>query len=355
MIPVGGEAVVYDPVAGEVHVLNATARVVWDACAAGFREPELVDLLMSATGAEASEVAAGVTACLEQFRVAGLIGADTWRPLERPHQHLNGGQFASATHAVLADGVVFRSDDRALCEAVDRLLGPLAASVPVTVEFDLAAAADGHVTMVGAGLDLQWASVEGMLEALPTTLNQVASVSRFVLALHAGAVVAPGGTVVLLPATSGSGKSTLTAALVQAGWGYLSDEAAGVRPGSLEVVSYAKPLVLDAASCQAIGLPLRASANVAVGEVRPGAVPSVSGAAVGLVVLPTYVAGAAVESTRLAPIDAFPAIAEHALNLRHVGHGGLEALAGMSTNVPVYRLVHGGGTAVVQALEALAG
>ena len=353
MVPMDDEAVVYDPVAGEVHVLNATARVVWDGCAAGLDEHELVQVLCAATGAEGDEVAVGVATCLEQFRAAGLVGADEWRLIDRPHQQLNGGQFASATYAVLADGVVFRSDDRTLCEAVDRLLGPLAAPVLVTVEFDLTTTADGHVTMVGAGLYLQWGSVEGMLEALPTSLNQVASVSSTVLALHAGAVVAPGGTVMVLPATSGSGKSTLTAALVQAGWSYLSDEAAGVRPGSLEVLPYAKPLVLDAASCLALGLPVRPSANVAVDEVRPDAVPRVSGAAVGIVVLPTYVAGAEVELTRLVPIDAFTAIAEHALNLRYVGHGGLEALAGMSRHLPVYRLIHGGGPAVVQALAQL--
>ena len=48
-----------------------------------------------------------------------------------------------------------------------------------------------------------------------------------------------------MPATSGSGKTTLTAALVQAGWSYGTDEAVGVREGSLEVATYPKPLVLD--------------------------------------------------------------------------------------------------------------
>ena len=44
---------------------------------------------------------------------------------------------------------------------------------------------------------------------------------------------------------SGSGKTTLTAALVRAGWAYGTDEAVGVRAGSLAAVTYPKPLVLD--------------------------------------------------------------------------------------------------------------
>jgi hypothetical protein len=51
-----------------------------------------------------------------------------------------------------------------------------------------------------------------------------------------------------LPGSSGSGKSTLTAALVQRGCGYLSDEAAVIDPGWLEIEAYPKPLSLRTSS-----------------------------------------------------------------------------------------------------------
>ena len=79
----------------------------------------------------------------------------------------------------------------------------------------------------------------------------------------------PAGEVVLLPATSGYGKTTLTAALLQAGWAYGTDEAVGVREGSLESVTYAKPLVLDATSREVLGLAASASPNVRPSDLRP--------------------------------------------------------------------------------------
>jgi hypothetical protein len=71
------------------------------------------------------------------------------------------------------------------------------------------------------------------------------------------------------------------------------------------------------------------------------------------VVLPRFVAGAAVTVTDLDPDAAFMAVAEHALNLRHVGGDGLVALAEVARGVPCHGLVHGGGPEVVEALRAL--
>ena len=50
------------------------------------------------------------------------------------------------------------------------------------------------------------------------------------LVIHSGAAVSPRGGAVLLPGPSGSGKTGLVAGLVRAGFGYLSDEAAGIDP-----------------------------------------------------------------------------------------------------------------------------
>ncbi|HET6210294.1 MAG TPA: hypothetical protein VFD94_07920, partial [Jatrophihabitans sp.] len=63
------------------------------------------------------------------------------------------------------------------------------------------------------------------------------------LCLHAGVVTYPGAAVVI-PGSSGLGKSTLTAALVQAGFGYLSDEVLAVpRTGGLPA-RFARPIAV---------------------------------------------------------------------------------------------------------------
>jgi len=61
-------------------------------------------------------------------------------------------------------------------------------------------------------------------------------------AVFHSAVLDDRGRGLLLPAASGSGKTTLTAALVRAGFGYLSDEAALVDPATRRVHAYPKPL-----------------------------------------------------------------------------------------------------------------
>jgi hypothetical protein len=73
------------------------------------------------------------------------------------------------------------------------------------------------------------------------------------LCLHAGVVSCPGGTVVV-PGSSGLGKSTLTAALVRAGFGYLSDEVLAVpRSGGLPA-RFARPIAVGPESWTVLGL-----------------------------------------------------------------------------------------------------
>ncbi len=61
-------------------------------------------------------------------------------------------------------------------------------------------------------------------------------------AVFHSAALSWGGQGLLLPAASGSGKTTLTAALIQAGFGYLSDEAALVDPRTGRIDAYPKSL-----------------------------------------------------------------------------------------------------------------
>ena len=156
--------------------------------------------------------------------------------------------------------------------------------------------------------------------ALMTDINTCAIASRpRHLNVHAGAVSVR-GTGVLLAADSGAGKSTLTGALVSAGCGYLTDEAASIDLDTLTVEPYAKPLSLSAHSMEVLGRELSEHGPVDLvpsSWLRAG---SCSAAvAPGVLVLPRFEEGAA---TALTPISRGEALVELANNsFNFVDHG----------------------------------
>jgi hypothetical protein len=122
------------------------------------------------------------------------------------------------------------------------------------------------------------------------------------VAFHAGAV-SRNDVALMLPASSGAGKSTLTAALVEAGFDYGSDELAVVDPATMRLLPYPKPISLDPGSWSLfpavdpdpsgrLGLSFR-QWQVRPAALRPGAALA-AGTVVHLVV-PRYVAGGPLE------------------------------------------------------------
>ena len=340
----------YDLVTETVHVLNPSAGLVWEACDGVIDLAQVVSPVVEATGAAWDQVATDVEACVDQLADAGLVARTVDAPEPPPIERTAvDGARTGAVHAVLDDGVCFRGDDGGLLAAIDGLLGDDDGR-PVTIELGVREDG-GAVRLRGWGPERAYGSREAFLDALPTTLNQIAAASSHCIALHAGCVRAATGEVLLLPAVSGSGKTTLTAALIQAGWDYATDEAVGVRAGSLTAVAYPKPLVLDPSSRAVLGLGPVASPNASPADLRDDV--SVLRGDVGpvtRVVLPRYEAGASTVLEMLDPRAAIVGILEHALNLGRVGQPGLDALCQLALTVPVQRLVHGSVESAVGAL-----
>ena len=103
--------------------------------------------------------------------------------------------------------------------------------------------------MLGGGGDT-WANAFG---AMMATLNRQVIKEYGGFALHAG-VVSIGGRAIAFPADSGGGKSTLTAACLQAGFDYVSDESLCIDVDSGSVEAYPKPLELSPWSRQQLGI-----------------------------------------------------------------------------------------------------
>jgi PqqD family protein of HPr-rel-A system len=69
-----GEVVVYDPLTGTVHFLNATAAAVWAACDGASTVDEIVDRVGATFVIEdTDDVVRGVRGILVRFETLGLL------------------------------------------------------------------------------------------------------------------------------------------------------------------------------------------------------------------------------------------------------------------------------------------
>jgi hypothetical protein len=183
------------------------------------------------------------------------------------------------------------------------------------------------------------------------------------LLVHAGAVASPAGAVVM-PGRMGAGKSTLTAALVQSGLAYLSDELAVIDPDTRRVEPYPRAIALDASARRLLGLDDRELAGKAGGVSKWHLDPVLLGgrlatgpADVALVVAPARAEHTAVELEPLDPAEAVVLLGEQSFNLRDLPEQGLTALAAICEAAPCYRLrsnhVTAGRDAVLELMESL--
>lgn len=183
------------------------------------------------------------------------------------------------------------------------------------------------------------------------------------LLVHAGAVVAPSGEAVLLPASSGSGKTTLTAGLVRSGFGYLTDEASAIDPVTRDVHGYPKALtmkdvaVVDRLGCGAVrpewSVFMAEGRHVHPHELRPDS--TVTSAPVSVVVAPRYEPGATTTVTPLTQAETASVLLGQALNVRRYGRRGLMLVADVARKVRGYRLVSGDLDGAVAEVRNLAG
>jgi hypothetical protein len=228
----GQDAVLYSTASGELFVLNDTAAVVFRALARGTAIADVCRGIAATTRTDVQQVERDVRQLVE-----------SWRQMaSRPQT----AEFADSPGVRAPGPVPFRAGgyrDRyrlagfsfELCSAdhddhraANSVLGHLRDSSPGDADTVLQLVRDGGRWLLlqdGAAIDEcdTAAAVGPMIHA--STLMLAYTTAQCFAAVHAGAVLRD-GRCVLLPAGSGNGKSTLTAALVAAGYGYLSDDFA---------------------------------------------------------------------------------------------------------------------------------
>ena len=181
------------------------------------------------------------------------------------------------------------SDDADIGSYLDRVLGGLVSDRPAEHRYDIAdrgpdSTTTYRYTLYLDGDELDACSfLEPVARRLISNMNMEAtqSVIDTHMVLHAAGCTY-GHTTIALPAPTESGKTTTVAGLVQAGLGYLTDEALAVDFDTLVARAYPKPLSVDPGSWLVLaGLKPVDSADHAFSErqwqvppdrVRPGAV-----------------------------------------------------------------------------------
>ena len=165
------------------------------------------------------------------------------------------------------------------------------------------------------------------------------------LGIHAGGV-ARDGVAVGLPAAMESGKSTLTAALVRAGFSYLTDEAVFLDWGTRKVIPFPKPISLDPGSWPLFpelepDAPLPGGYkdqqwHIPPDAVRPGAVGGPCG--VRHVVFPRYASNATTRLTPLGRAEATIELARNTFRFNERPRRSLDTLAAAVPETECYRL-----------------
>jgi hypothetical protein len=161
---------------------------------------------------------------------------------------------AQRSYSPLNVPIAVALDDAAI-GPLDRVLGKLGTTRPgCAPSFELTRGANGDCLVLrGEQVVARGASWSAAVDALVTVVNGEAIGAFEGFAVHAG-VVAAGAGAIAFPGVSGAGKSTLTAACLQVGAGYVSDEALCVDFHSGLVLPYPKPIRLSASSQHLLGL-----------------------------------------------------------------------------------------------------
>lgn len=348
-VDLGGAVALYDPLTGQVHVLNPVAAILWRACDGATPADDVVSQLAEASGIDRDELGAQVSSYLADLRDKGLL--DRVTPPEEvrnpasilatPEAAQAPGEHASLTYGVLGLPIGFRSDDPDVIDALDDRFEDLAVDVPPSVLYGVGVAPDGAWSVRGGdGTDLAGTGEAELLAAVGELLDRLIGWTPAVLALHGGAVRDRSGRVVVLAGQPDAGIPAVVASLVEAGWDYLGDRAVGVLGDGHTAVAFPTP----PADGRSVG-DIRADATAIGGRGEAGPIVAV--------VVPRDGPGAEVSIVRHEELDALGALVPCTRNLSATRGAGLATLVGLADRVGCVELVHGGGEATVAAIEEL--
>ncbi len=329
---------------GTLHVLNASAGAVWVAIN-GKRLPHQIILHIASTLSDVpSLLSHDVMSTIESLAALDLI---TTTPSQQPLRNKNedGNPTAAACKAshlvgpylVSGTTVSIGTDDPEFHRQTESMLTDLpgATSARSHVHVDGPDRTGTYAVYLDTQRIGQAGTRDHALVLLITALNQAATKdTQDCLLLHAGAVERE-GECIIVAGESGRGKSTLTAALVQDGWNYLTDEVVAIDAHD-NLLTYPKPICLSDQSRKLVGLP-----NEDVPGKPPTSAHVFGNVSHGGRVRAIFVIGdqeAAKAEHIASPIDAIVTVVPQLFRETYNQPHALERIARLVKTVPVYKM-----------------
>lgn len=371
--PFAGQQVVI--AADRLHLLNPSAARLWEDWMAGLDETALVEQWITDYGLTLDQARAVVTQTLADWRRTGLLDAahppvTPFPPSPPPAIHDSPPPLR---HARIQDYQLFDQRLRVRCadSALWAMIAPPFAHLAVSPAAPPEPVATFSLRAESAGLSLWrggWRLAEALhpTDALLALFGEIAEFGyrerHWLTALHAAAVH-NGQRALVFPALGGAGKTTLTAALLAAGFGYLSDDVAPLDAETLEVWPLPLPLRIKPGSVALLRarypeletLPAYGPARQAVRllpppRFDPGA--AIRRYPVAGLVFPNYRPGAAATVQPISPIEALQRlIAAEALFQRPLISEHIGRLLAWLEVTPAWRLEYDDLAAAVDALR----
>ena len=314
LVPWGDHAVLADAPSHRLQVLNPGARLIYEALNDGLTPPVVARILVSAVGLSPEAAARDVEAVRQmttppRVRRAAAPSAAACTPPRR--------WAGETTYRLVGRPVRLRFGHARIQASVEPLMaGCLAAGATAAQRIDLFPVAGG-LAVRSPGLPIGYASAldKALGQVLASAIDLLRPEARWIAVAHAAAVAWSGG-VCVLAGRSGAGKTTLTAALVAAGFGYLTDDMAPLDGNTGRVYPMPFALALKGRSVPALRtrFPALVDAEVHRDGGRPrryldlsAAVPrgSKDGQPLRLLVFPAFRPGAPLEVVRITPQEAF--------------------------------------------------
>ena len=225
--------VVLNPARDRVHLLDPSARMIWDAFAAGLNWDEIIAALVAGQSNNADQVQQKIADLLQSWQQEGLTADTAQVPLadSLPEYdvvpHIVEPLYTDDTFRLRDLIFRIRSGDTAIRQRVQALCRHLTAEPEqgaVETVFDFFQHKENWLLVQDGKQRAIADSLDQAVLALSEELTEIWHERRnWLLVAHAAALV-QGNTCILLPGGSGSGKTTLAAALARNGFTLLGDE-----------------------------------------------------------------------------------------------------------------------------------